>query len=91
KQPFLRWPDALRTMPVPRYARTGTALRAAFGRVTGRFLSVMYLSTLPPKIVHFLASAKKILFFRILAATAPALRSASGGQRKNLLSSLKKP
>ncbi|WP_301070941.1 hypothetical protein, partial [uncultured Desulfovibrio sp.] len=66
-------------------------LRAAFGRVTGRFLSVMYLSTLPPKIVHFLASAKKILFFRILAATAPALRSASGGQRKNLLSSLKKP
>ncbi|WP_304407664.1 hypothetical protein, partial [uncultured Desulfovibrio sp.] len=34
---------------------------------------------------------KKILFFRILAATAPALRSASGGQRKNLFSSLKKP
>ncbi|WP_301217680.1 hypothetical protein, partial [uncultured Desulfovibrio sp.] len=38
------------------------ALRAAFGRVTGRFLSVMYVSTLPPKIVHFLASAKKSYF-----------------------------
>ncbi|WP_300898125.1 hypothetical protein, partial [uncultured Desulfovibrio sp.] len=33
---------------------------------------------------------KKILFFRILAATAPARSGAKGGQRKNLFSSLKK-
>ncbi|WP_300922320.1 hypothetical protein, partial [uncultured Desulfovibrio sp.] len=45
----------------------------------------------PSKNHPFPCQRKKILFFRILVATAPALRSASGGQRKNLLSSLKKP
>ncbi|WP_300949483.1 hypothetical protein, partial [uncultured Desulfovibrio sp.] len=49
------------------------------------------MSTLPPKIVHFLASAEKSVFFRIPAATAPpcaSLRADSGRGRCLLVSEL---
>ncbi|WP_297048365.1 hypothetical protein [uncultured Desulfovibrio sp.] len=40
----------------------------------------------PSKNRPFPCQRKKILFFRILAATAPALRSAPGGERKSVSS-----
>ncbi|WP_308621662.1 hypothetical protein, partial [uncultured Desulfovibrio sp.] len=46
-------------------------LRAAFGRVTVQFLSVMYMSTLPPKIAHFLAGVKNSYFLGFLRRQPP--------------------
>ncbi|WP_300924216.1 hypothetical protein, partial [uncultured Desulfovibrio sp.] len=54
---------------MPRFSVKNSLFRA--GGVTVRFLSVMYLSTLPPKIAHFLASAKKSYFLGFLRRQPP--------------------
>ncbi|WP_300924274.1 hypothetical protein, partial [uncultured Desulfovibrio sp.] len=52
--------------------------------VTGRFLSVMYVSTLPPKIAHFLASAKKSYFLGSLRRQPRPKRSQGRPAEKHL-------
>ncbi|WP_308621428.1 hypothetical protein, partial [uncultured Desulfovibrio sp.] len=49
---------------MPRLSVKNSLFRA--GCVTVRFWSVMYLSTLPPQIAHFLAGAKNSYFLGFL-------------------------